>query len=378
MLLLFLAATAAGVPQVMPPGELDQIRAILPHIRDQELDDALRDPDTFWYDESSLPPAYQDAVPPITGLRDPNSSLPPADVISGGRWTYPWTTTGGMHRCENVRTVRFLTLPKNEGVARPIVWWREGLQYKWNFPRGTLVGEALIMTNTPDGRPVVFEIRTRRRELDRWEPDILRPFVKSADLAEVLDDAIKTILDPPENLAALREALQRPDSVVSSTIGDSHGVINAESGVDELPSMDRALAVRLLRNTPFRSAIGESWKSSGGVECFAPTSREDSIVPANYDGWMLSAESCVKCHKTAGRDIGTFAGLGEHVLYGNLPGSDEVLSWHPFDSGRAASDVDFGGPEVDLRSDFISSGFIEPYDASRHPRDIYAAIANDE
>ena len=98
MTLLLLTIFAAPAVELMPHAEAELIRRAMPHVADQDVNVVLRHESTIWYDERSMPQAYQDPIPPITGLRTPHSPVAPAEIFSGGRFKFPWGHTAGTHR----------------------------------------------------------------------------------------------------------------------------------------------------------------------------------------------------------------------------------------------------------------------------------------
>ena len=162
--------------ELMPRAQQEVVRSVIPTVDCRQTTDVLRSGDTIWYDDDSMPQSYQDPIPPITGLRTPSSILAPPEVFDGDRFRFPWGHTAGTSRCVNVKTVKFLKLPSVNGeYLLPIVWWQEGLEYRWAFPKGTVAGEILMQSNS-SGEWYVFEIRTRTKRDDQWDVDVFRPF----------------------------------------------------------------------------------------------------------------------------------------------------------------------------------------------------------
>ena len=142
---------------------------------------------------------------------------------------------------------------------------------------------------------------------------------------------------------------------------------------------DERILGELLVETPFRSARGQVWKQSGSLRTYAPTTRASfSIVPRSYAGGFLevSEDSCDSCHRDAGRPFRDWH--PDIIAYGELWGEDESFSWHPFETSRfvdsSGAVVSFNYDNREIRSDFVSGGVIERYDAGAHPGSIYQTL----
>lgn len=388
ILIVGLAEPAAREMDLVPPTveimaatRLAELRAILPILQDGEAMSALTGRHTIWYDEESMPAAYQDAIPPIVGLRTPDTIIAPPEFFSNGRFNFPWSHTGGTHRCVGVHTAKFLSLPKAQGRTLPVVWWRDGDGYQWLFPKGTMVGEILMMESPVDlshaggpkrGERFVFEVRIRRREIDGWQANSFRPFPTAVHLAKAVEQH-RPRWRMNRDLYALVDHLYDETNLEPMSLYDQFGAFQAVGGIDRLPEMDDALVAELLRQTPFRSTMGEVWKQHGDLECHAPTTSDAfSIVPTNYDAGLIAVDenSCARCHKNTGERIGSFQ--PHNILYGTIWGSDQVFSWHPFDPGSVRANME--GLDYPLRAEFQNAGILEAYDARVHSPDYYASV----
>lgn len=369
-MLVLLAVILSGPPvRLIPVAEELAWRKALPVIECKPTQSVLRDDSVIFYDERSMPPAYQDSIPPITGIRSPHDSIfthndQTEGLFSAGRFAFPWGETAGIHRCENVHTVKFLWLPKIQGETLPIAYWQEGFEYRWIFPRRTVVGEILAMRRPSDGLLYVFEIRTRTKSYDSWEVDVFRPFPRVENLIAALpSDAPKHLV---EHLKFTR--------IQPKALNDQFGVIRQPGYIDSLPPIDDDLAADLLTSTPFKSCHGEHWRTAvDGSVCHCPTTEDEfSIIPANYDAGMfeVSDQSCARFHNNASQPIANFR--DNAVLYGRIWGSDQVFSFHPFRPELVLSDSDYTGD--DLRPEFISAGVVEPFDADLHLPEFYREL----
>jgi len=362
--------------ELLPSARLQALKAILPKVADEKFQSILDDGSTLWYDEHSLPPVYQDATPPILGLRSPNGDIArgQAAIFQNGKFFFPFGHTGGTHRVTNIALTNFLSLPKkSSGELWPVVYWRNGYLYQWVFPKGTVVGEVLAQYS-PSNQKVVFEIRTRTKSDKMWVVNSYRPFPTAAELADAIEKE-KPEWKESKPLVTLVNHLRDQNAFHSATLEDRFGTLYASGGVDELPPMGADLVTSLLRKTPFRSALGEQWKKKGKAEVYAPTIKSGySIVPAHFDAGTLevSSHSCRQCHRDAGRNIGDF--IPNEVLYGQIWGSDQTFSWHPFDV-TFVNDGNNGNWGV--RQSFVNAGIVAEFSSTRHPGDIYYQVTRD-
>lgn len=360
--IVYIAVFLLNAPiDLMPKERVAVIKSILPAVECRLTEAALNSEVTIWYDDESLPASYQDMIPPVTGLRTAFSPLAPDEIFTGGRFRYPWGHTAGTDRCNNCETIKFLTLPVVDEYVLPIVWWRDGLEYRWVFPRGTVAGEVLFQRNSIGG-PYVFEIRTRTKKYDQWDVDVFRPFPRA-------DHFAKAVADKP---GLVKFASDTTTAKGPFVLRDNFGVQAQTGYVDVLPNLEEDLVERLLTETKFKSCHGEHWKAVDNQVCHCPTSNQEfNIVPGNYDAGMLevSDKSCARCHETTSAAIGTFDGA--RVLYGRIWGSDSNFSFSILNPSQAQADAQYAGPAVDLHPAMIQSNLIKPFDANVHLEEFY-------
>ncbi len=294
----------------------------LPRIDDATVQAVLVSEDTIWY--TGLTPAYQDWRGALKGVHavSSNVSADSSEPFGNPNREFPWGTPGGVHLSENVEAEKFLSLPMVDGKMLPVTWWREGQEYHWIFPEGTIVGEVLYMRHG-DSR-LCFELRVRIRENSDWAVDIFKPFPSRNDyLAALLE------IDPRLAIAAvipnIKELRLRPPQPHNNPFDE-------RALVEYLKAVPPEVVARLLNRT-FRSALGVEWSDEAdGVT----VDEGPHIVPVNYAGAFLGndREACRNCH----RDIGEYArdiqarhrdGQLRH-WYGSVRGSDGIFSWHPF------------------------------------------------
>ena len=362
-----------GYAPLMPAKEIEAIKAGLPKIADAALLSVLDDPHTMWYDDRSMPSAYQDTVPPFVGILATRltGNVAPVEFFENGRFRFPFGHPGGLHRAVGVEGVNFIRLPAQGNDRLPVVWWKAGNSYHWSFPIGTVVGEILSQ-RAPSGEKVVFEIRVRRRQRNSWHANAFRPFPTAEALASAIMEQ-DSCWDQNPRLVTLVNHLRDSSTLKPRVLRDTYGAFSAQGASDELPPIDAPMVTDLLRSATFRSSEGVAWKSSGKLECFAPTATTYSVVPVRYDAGLIAVHeiSCNRCHQHTGRMIGEF--VPEQQLYGQVWGSDGTFSWHPFDPGQLLSSPD-GMAANPFRQAFQQAHVIEAYDTAKHSAKYYNVI----
>jgi len=372
--------------QLMPKEMEDYYKALLPRIDDMEMQFVIWDSNTMWYDDKAIVPGYQDSQGDPEGMR-PNTidrSLIDTAVPGGhaklfstttsGRFNFPFGT-GGADRSINFKKVNFWSLPD-----LPVVYWKMPFsRWRWLFPKGTIFGEVMLI-KFPDGTEFIFEVRTRKRLEDSWESKTFRPFPTAKRLA---DDIKKWRPDWNEShLKAVVEHLEKSGGFSPATLETRNfqGTFDKVTGyLDVLPVFnDLGLVKQLLMATSFE-LVTEPWKKDGDKEVYALSAGDlASIVPINYDSGLLpmTNESCDRCHKDAGRQIGDFQ--PNLILYGELWGEDQIFSWHPFENsmfvdanGRVKN---FNNDNRRLRQDFKDGNLVVPYDSKVHVAPNYKEI----
>lgn len=376
VLLACLCLPALAQAQFATGEQESYLRSLIP------LAEFRDDPQVRIYTHETMPPAYQFCGPggSVTGfhLAAYNISGDFLEARKGhgrggnGNIEFPWKSPGGTDKSVNCHSFRFVRLPD----GKPVVWWTErryegdnnrgqSTQYDWTFPVGTIFGEVLTMTGT-DGYEYPFELRTRERFADHWQPDLYRQFPTREHLLACLD----TLGD--DRTAALQAHLRRPlDSPVETLTDSSHRTQRAFTGTaqrDVLPAIPADVVSRLLTEHPYQTAIEEVW---AGEQCYCPTTEAPfHIVPAHYDATFLgsSGESCTKCHDSALKHVDQFD--APRQWYGHVRGCSEgILSFGPY----KPSCVSGNGGHVNASMHDIP-GVIERYDPSRHSSADYVRL----
>lgn len=366
--------------------ERDQVfRDCLPRVEDPAMQAILDDPRLILYTDREMPPAYQQWRGDLQGVHSPSYNISAAgnEPFGNGNREFPWGHPAGTHRTSNVRSFRFLWLPEDgEGKPLPVVWFRRRLSgdtsqgYAWRFPVGTIFGEVLMM-HGPDGRDYTFEMRVRIREAGDWAVDVFRPFPTAEHLADRIRELQPKWREQP-HLTKLVAHLQQPVKMAKFTLVDhqpGRRTFHASMGTDVLPPVgDDRLVGKLLVETTFKSALGETWRYTGdGQSTCAPTTKANfHIVPAKYDAGFIEVDrsSCIRCHNTVNQHVSRFNFSRD--WYGRIRGSDGIFSFHPFDPGTISYNG-FGQP-VRMRAKLTQAGLLVKYESSKHPRSLYTQV----
>jgi hypothetical protein len=375
--------------RLMSADKEQRMRRFLPQVESARIQQILDSPDLILYTESEMPKAYQHWSGDLQGVHSPdyNISAVPGEPYGNGNVEFPWGTPAGMHRTAGTTSLRFLWLPRDEhGRRLPVVWYRKlhpgdsTPGYAWIFPVGAVVGEVLGLRG-PDGHDYPFELRVRIRERGEWSVDIFRPYPRAADLSSRIKD-LRPAWSGNTSLVRLVEHLdsnQRPPFRTLADRQPATRVFRQTMGVDTLPPAgDDQLVVELLTMQPFRSALGEYWRTyAEDTYVAAPTTDAPfHIVPANYDGAFLEVDraACARCHETTGQRVDIFDPGRD--WYGRIRGSDRIFSFHPFEPS-SISHNGFGQP-VAIRGALVDAGVLEAFDRSRHPNSVYHVLTETE
>lgn len=377
------ATEAAGV-RLMSAEKETLLRRCLPRVSDPLIQKVLDDPQLIFYTEAEMPKAYQFLGGSHHGVHsaDYNISANGGEPFGNGNREFPWNSPGGTHRSPDVRSFRFLSLPRdNDGRQMPVVWFKDNLSgdgargYAWRFPVGSILGEVLML-HGPDGHDYTFELRLRMRHSGDWGVDVFRPFPEAVDLANRIKELRPNWAELPA-VAALVGHLDAPVVLPVRTLADRHPrrSFDETAGIDTLPEVgDDALIKELLVNTTFKSAAGMHWRQDAkGVTTAAPsTTARFHVIPANYDAGFIEVDSasCIRCHSTVNQNVDRFQSGRD--WYGRIRGSDGIFSFHPFDP----SSISYNGypNSIRMRDELIAGGVLDQFDPARHPNSLYHDI----
>lgn len=396
MFIASLVATlsTAAAPQLLPAADLQRYKAALPQVAYKALEEIFQSPDTMWWDKETMIPSYQDSVGDgsYTPIGARANSQGRAVIVPEGKrlfsedgetWSFPFSHTAGTDRATNLFVVNFMWLPSENGALLPIVYETVdnnsalgglGLhQWTWMYPRGAVLGEVLYLV---DGTGALYaaEIRTRKRYLDGWATNAFRPFPTARSLAAAIKDARADWMTRP-NLAAFIAHLEDDSTLTTASLTSPawNDLVTFQGFIDPLPALgDEALVKELLTNTPFISAYGEPWKTDGARTAFAPSTTERfGFVPDHYEAGLLEVResTCTQCHVDAGRAIDDFEPAA--ILYGDVWGSDQIFSFHPWDQSRY---VNFNNENRVVRPELGMAGIFVRYNVAQHPDRLYRRL----
>lgn len=360
------AFAVLAIGQLMSAEKAASLRAYFPRVDDAKIQAVLSDPALILYTDAEIEPAYQfmDAAGGMSGVHavSYNISAEPSEPFGNGNREFPWGAPAGLHKARGVSVFRFLRLPVHV-ARRPVVWFRKLLRGDsrssvcWIFPVGTVVGEVLILNDGQHG--YAFEVRTRTRERGQWAVDAFRPFPTPEGLAERLKE-----IGYQQPVSFGRPTLR--------TLADQHPrqTFRSTALVEELPPLPADVVAKLLTTTPFKSALGTAWRETDKHVAAAPTtSQAFHIVPANYEAGFIQvdSQSCKRCHENTLDHVDVFDASRD--WYGRIRGSDGIFSFHPF-SRASISHNGFGLP-ISMNPRLVEAGIVEPYDAAKHPANLY-------
>ncbi|NBX68271.1 MAG: hypothetical protein EBR01_04825 [Proteobacteria bacterium] len=352
------ATSAKNSIQLLPQNKLNFYRSILPKVENPDLEAVLKDPNTIFFDKSSMVPGYQDPSLPVSGVRTTEEGFRGAGFAAGATQLYlnqqghlrGFHKGVGLEGSGNTNTFHFLNLPKDANgnlqkikVFKRIIPPDETPVYDWVFPKGTVSGEIVYNTDSA-GKPQVLEIRTRTKDRDQgaWAPDIVKPFPTASSLSERLTEVAQTNPALKAEAEVLQRHLRNPARLQPLELkrdGFQKGNFESRGGTDVLPNMSETM-VKALLATPFKSSLGTEWDNNGRVTAFAPTSNQPNGIVSQHGrsgAIRVDRESCNKCHEDSNKPIYKFFNENHPMFnssiraYGNLPGSDRNLRFTIFD-----------------------------------------------
>ena len=352
---IFLAVTAA----VSQDCFYDQIKAKqiilgLPKVESESLSKVLFSAQIRFYDTKTLPMAYQDFRGSLRGIHSPtyNISANRSEPHGNGNKEFPWGKPAGTHRSDGVTTIKFMSLPKLNGITVPIAYeYVANDGYNWVYPRGTVFGEILYLNGD------CFEIRTRTKGKETWIPDTLRPYNSATDLREQIVINFPDYKKDDELLRLYIGAdLINKDVMILEDSQPNRRIFSSKTQRITLPSIAREKAVSLLRSRPFRSAIGTSWTGKSDGPPTVTIEEGYGIVPVKYDADFIevTSKSCARCHDSTNKHVDTFDFARD--WYGKIRGSDGIFSFHIFD--KDCISYNGIGAGVRINSYLEDNGFI--------------------
>jgi hypothetical protein len=374
--------TETGFVEFMAESERNLLLKNLPQTQDDTINTILNDPQTMWYDETSMVFVYQDSFGDPKGLRanrvgfdvGHNNDVPDIKALTQyfehGRFKFPFGITAGVDFTKNEHVFYFWHAPKDQDKVIPVAYWNNKSHLHWSFPEGTVFGEVLSLKAPDDEEWYVYEIRVRERVADQWRTSIYRPFLNADEMADAISE-LRPLAKQIPDLSALISHLKSASSLEPRTLATgsySKIVPDFVGAADYLPPIkDYALIKSFLKDRIYKNAMGGSWKKSSTLETFAASTKADfHIVPKSYLGGMFetSEASCKRCHDQTSRPFGHLE--SRIVLYGEIWGEEEIFTWHPF----AISDDSFGVTDNNRRINqrMLSAGLIRNFKPSAKDR----------
>lgn len=330
-----------------------QIMLTLPKTEMQWFEDAK--PRMSFYDEASLPQAYQDGIAfnraagAFQGKLVSISFNPNQRNRAFGQpnLEFPWKNTAGLEGT-TATAKKFVVFPETGRID----WSHDGQRIRWVYPNETTFGEVLYLKDR-QGRDYPFEVRLRtRQKFLKWEIDVLRPF---ADRSEF----VKAVEHRQDNrLVFLGRPVRAFDREHARTSFDREGF---ESFIPELQDE----TVRALLGTPFKRINGHQWApEASAFPSWAPTTNSDfSIVPKNYFAAMVRTRqsNCMDCHKDTGLTADEI-GPDDRYWHGRVRGSDNIFTLHPFSADSVQNGE--GVHQIRFRKELLDADLILPPQSS--------------
>jgi hypothetical protein len=332
--------------QFFSDAQLDYLRSRIPVVENKKINNALQNSRTVFYDDTNMVFGYQDSSGSPIGMRGNrvgydtgiNSNVPDikklTELFYEDKFLFPFATAGGTDTVENKYIVNFWLAPQDSsGNPIPVIYYKVKSHWSWIFPVGTIVGEVIFQQAEDDGEFYPFEVRTRERQIDGWEPEIFRPFATAESYALALKNT--EFKSNSKNLEEVIQHLETSESLVYFKGPENHftnkmGIF--EGHLDKIPAIaDTNLVKKFLLNRTYVSVKNKYWKSNGTVHTYAPSSSGGfNIVPKDYSMGItkVDRETCTKCHDQTSRSVGDF--LFPAVAYGEVWGEDQVFTWHLF------------------------------------------------
>lgn len=348
---------------VMDAGLEQKYRDLWPKVNSPKLTKILADPNLIIMDKTHMTPGYQDPSLPVLGERSTEKGFKGAGFANDSPFIDKeghlnlWSTGFGIEKSANVTTFHFTQLPRNtDGSLQKIKVSKHGTGqpdggplYEWEFPIGTVSGEAIMSTDS-NGKQHILEIRVRTKDQAKgpWAADIFRPYPTRASLQTKLREITKSDSTLASEAEKVLSELSKPNRLKRVSLG-MHGYqvgdLDSKGATETLPKMSEALTLSLLKE-PFKSSLGTEWDKEQGISAFAASTQQAfSIVPQNNNegAVQVGRTNCGKCHKDANRPIRDFY-TKEHpkyyssiVAYANTPGDDQNLRFNIFDQTEFSS-----------------------------------------
>lgn len=385
------------------PKRLAAYKKNLPQVAFPELNVILRSDQTYWYDSSTVIPAYQDnngiPVGPV-GMRDNSSGHTiglAQHLFKGEHWAFPFGHTAGTDASTNTVVANFLHLPTSQGQRVPVGYYiirrNDEVTYRWIYPKGTILGEVIYI-KSPTDELYVAEIRTRKKYGESWATNVFRPFPTAKHLIAAVktlrpqyasNPSLASLVQHLENDSTLKPLKMEPrlanpplgvnnrprgQSATQAIEARLRQVFVGDGAIDVIPPIgDKKLVEELLTKTTFVSSYNLSWKKNSKLKTFAASTADKfSIVPDNYKAGLIEVNeaSCKRCHEHAGNPLRMFDDFT--TAYGLMWGNDGIFSFQPFETNRFYLDKpnslgrrikDFNNENRFIRKEFVDNSIIK-------------------
>ena len=333
----------------------------LPATDDPTLKQLLNDPNTIFY---KLPQSYQFYQPSSTvehkNLTLGTTYVSTTEEVYGVYFSsylpefnantfFPWETTIGLNHAvakgnSPYGAINFINLP----YSKPIAIINE-TPIKWIYPEGTTVSEVLYVKNNNTEEKYVFEIRTRTKVKNTWEPHVYRPLANRKELNKYTT----------ESSAKKYLFLRNPQE---------DEVFKAEGFVEKIPDLTEQQTKEIL-NLPFKEVTFDLWSEISAAAC---SDQSFSIFPKDYSMGLLSvdSESCAQCHRQTQITVNRLIPK-EPLIYnnpakvGNIRGCDGIFTWYPFDVNSVSASPDVK-QKLYLRQFDRNNKIVAMYDSLLH------------
>ncbi len=346
---------------LLSEGQDAHYRAMMPSSTDGLLQKLAADPAVMFYDGAGMPSAHQMlSAGRFMALSDFYNIAARPDLYGNSNRDFPWGRPAGIYRSPNARTFKFIRLPDGEALEWQIArvdgaFLNDGHCIEWFYPIGTRVGETLTVV-APDGRAKVFEVRMRVKVGNHvWQPAVYRPYPEAEDLIDTLK-AEPAAEDVQQLLTALENPVGRKFTC-SGAHPDRVSLAPRTAWEEKLPPLAYDKVDRLLA-CAFKDVGTRTWRTlNDGSDACAPTTDADyHIVSRGYEGayYPVSREQCADCHRHALDDARSFDRNRE--WYGKMRGSDDVLSFHPFDPATISTNGIYR--KLEFRPALVQAGLI--------------------
>lgn len=357
-----------AIPKVTPtkqgdndyPLNLNKIGIKLPNTKDETLKNLLSDSRTIFY---KFPQSFQ-FFQPSSKVEHKNLTLGTTYLTTtkeifgiyfstylpeyNANTFFPWETTVGLNHAlatgnSPYGAINFINLP----YLKPIVVINER-PVKWIFPVGTTVAEVLYVNYNND--KFIFEIRTRIKTLETWEPNVYRPISNRKELEEYIGP-----INPSKKYLFLRNPQEDE-------------VFKAEGFVERIPDLTPEKTKELF-SLYFKNVTNEIWSTISNVPCSDQTF---SLFPKDYTLGLINvdSDSCSACHRQTQISVNRLIPK-EPLIYnnpekvGNIRGSDGVFTWTPFDISAISKDPS-ETKVISLRKHDTDNNIVILYDRLMH------------